>query len=149
MRAATIALVLCFLPLTSRADEGEAKRLAKSTLEAAKQGLKNEESVFRAEQLFWWSQRVLFAELDLSETPEARVDAFRHHLDRCREYEDKILRLKNEGSLSNQAVVEARYFRVRAEYWLAKEKLVQARERSPGETKTPAIPVTPATFERR
>jgi hypothetical protein len=142
--AALFTVMLSFTPVaTCFADEStEARRLARTTLEAAKAGLNNERTVFRVRELFWWSQRVLFAELELAENPRARMDAFKAHASRCKEFEDKINRLTRNGELTNQYGLEAHYFRVRADYWLAQEKLAQSR----GKT---AAPVSTDTFDRR
>ena len=77
-RAGMIGLILSCTPMAALADEAaEARRLAKATLEAAKEGLKNQQSAFGVSDLYWWSQRILFAELELSETPPARLTAFK------------------------------------------------------------------------
>jgi hypothetical protein len=146
--AAVLAVIVsCTQVATCAADEAtEAHRLAKATLEAARQGLKNEQTVFRVRELFWWSQRILFAELELCETSNARCESFESHLNRCKEFEEKINQLKRQGALSNQTVMEAHYFRVRAESWLAQEKLAQARGRTPAK---PTLPVTSDTLDRR
>ena len=148
----SIALILGCVPMTSYGadDPGESHQLAKATLEAARQGLKNEQAVFRGQELFWWSQRILFAELELGETPRARIEALQNHLNRCKEFEEKIVELRRQGAMSNQTSVEARYFRLRAQYWLAKEKLIQTRERSrvPPSAAFPG-PITPAMLDHR
>jgi hypothetical protein len=133
--AALLGLVIGCVGVAYADEAAEARRLAKASLEAAREGLKNEQFVFRGRELFWWSQCVLLAELELCETPQARLTAFQDHVHRCKDFEAKINDMKRQGQLSIQATLDSRYFRARAEYWLAEEKLAQSQSKTTGDAR--------------
>src|SRR5260370_38222362 len=103
IRIAMFGLIALGATMTAQAGEEavEASRLAKATLEAAKEGLRNERANFGVPDLFWGSQRILWAELELAATPRARLDAFQSHANRSNEFERKVVKLKRRSALSN------------------------------------------------
>jgi hypothetical protein len=142
-----IFLLLFGLPLPIRADDAaDAKKAAKAHLQAAQKGLDTELRVYRVPQLFIWSRRVLFAELDVYEKLEDRIVAFENHLKRLREYEAKIIELNKSSSVPIQDVVEARFQCARAEAWLTEAKLTKAKthpKKRDADTPSTAPPVVP------
>lgn len=145
--AMAIFLLLFGLPLPIRADDAaDARKAAKAHLQAAQKGLETELRVFRVPQLFIWSRRVLFAELDVHEKVEDRIAAFENHVKRVREYEAKIVDLHRNSSVPIQDVVEARFQCARAEAWLAEARVTRAKanpKKRDADTPSSAPPVVP------
>lgn len=137
--AMAIFLLLFGLPIPVRADDAaDAKKAAKAHLAAAQKGLETELRFFRVPQLFTWSRRVLFAELDVYDKLEDRMNAYESHLKRTKEYEAKIIELHRNNSVPTQDVVEAKFQVARAEAWLAEAKRTKAKG-----TPSSAPPVEP------
>jgi hypothetical protein len=120
-------LILMGGGLVRAADEDEEarQRHAKATLEVARAGLAKELGVFRVRELCWWSQRILYAELELCGTDKDRLTAFHDHVKRCREFEGRILELREKQEIPITDMMDAKFFRSRAEFWLADEKVKQ------------------------
>lgn len=70
---------------------------------------------------------MLFAELDVYDKLEDRMNAYENHLKRAWEYEAKIIELHRDDSVPAQDVVEARFQVARAEAWLAEAKRTKAK----------------------
>ena len=142
-----IFLLLFGLPIPVRGDDAaEAKKIAKAHLAAAQKGLEVELRVYRVPQLFIWSRRVLFAELDVHDKLEDRLAAFENHVKRVKEYEAKVIELHRNNSVPVQDVVEAKFQCARAEAWLAEAKRTKAKEspkKKDADTPSSAPPVVP------
>ena len=72
--------------------------------------------------LYRWSLRWLESERDLSDQPVDQVAAYLGHLERMRELERLIRRLRDSGQSTIEESSAAEYYRTEAELWLMKAK---------------------------
>jgi hypothetical protein len=81
--------------------------------------------VLDAEKLFRWAQRLLTAELELSDKKADRVAAYEAHLQRFKDLEDEFKRQVEgfEGSEGIADVAEGRFYRLEAEIMLERAKV--------------------------
>jgi hypothetical protein len=80
--------------------------------------------VLDAQKLFRWAERLLTAELELSDKKADRVAAYEAHLQRFKELEDEFKRevAGLEGSEGIADVAEGRFYRLEAEIMLERAK---------------------------
>ncbi len=69
----------------------------------------------QTDEFFGWSERLLEAELALSEQKENQITAFKAHLDRTREIERIVTRMVKAGIATNADLDVAAYERINAE----------------------------------
>jgi hypothetical protein len=80
--------------------------------------------VLDAQKLYRWSQRLLTAELELSDKKADRVAAYEAHLKRMKEVED-VIKMEVEGVKGSEGVadeVEGKFHRLEAEIMLERAK---------------------------
>ena len=75
-----------------------------------------------AETYYLWSRRWLDAQLDLAGNKEERAAAYRDHLGRMRDVEQKARAQARAGQAEGAGASAAEYFRLQAELWLARAK---------------------------
>jgi hypothetical protein len=96
-------------------DQDEVRKLRKSELHAAKEGLEQEVKVFRVRRVFIWSRRVLQADLALARNPAEEIAAYENHLKRNIDFEAKVAQLNRDGDIPIQDYNEAHWQRVHAQ----------------------------------
>jgi hypothetical protein len=123
-------LALCVAAFASgvgTAGEKTAKDLARARLELARRGLATVQRQAGGANGFYrdiwvWSERVLSAELDLSDGPAERIAALEAHLQRARRLEGLARDGFAQRIFSFAELLEAEYNRLDAEARLAAEK---------------------------
>lgn len=104
------------------------EQLKKQLLEAARKTYELELSRFRnlqvgdMEQVSRWSRRWLEAQLALAADRDARLTAYRAHLERMRGLQKVASALGKAGQATPSYVTAAEYGRVQAELWLEQAK---------------------------
>jgi hypothetical protein len=113
------------------AEKDSQLKLKKSLLDAARKAYAYEAAMdkggdpayrFSSDRFARYSRRWLNAQLELTATNEARIAAFREHLDRMHELDNKVkLAIKaNEFRIGEAAISD--YHRIQAELWLEQAK---------------------------
>ena len=91
------------------------------------QGLTNvsNNGQFYSSQFPLWSLRWMEAERDLNDAKPARIAALQGHIGRMTAWEKLAVELINHESsgLNSQSLATARFHRLQAEYWIARETL--------------------------
>ncbi len=100
-------------------------RLAAARYEAALAQYELEWAYFQQNRtqslhVYYWSRLVLDARRDLGETPADRIAALKAHLVRMQKMEDLIKRIRRLGFGLSADVGATRFYRLEAEYWLAR-----------------------------
>jgi hypothetical protein len=73
-------------------------------------------------QVYVWSRVILDCRRDTAKTPAERIAALGEHLARMIKLQELITRVRRLGFGRSYDVGAAEYYRVEAEYWLAREQ---------------------------
>lgn len=71
-------------------------------------------------QVYYWSRLVLDSRRDMGETPADRIAALKNHLVRMQKMEELVRKIRRLGFGLSSDVGATRYYRLEAEYWLAR-----------------------------
>ncbi len=72
-------------------------------------------------QVYFWSRLMLDARRDLGETPADRTAALKDHLDRMKKLDDLVVKVRRLGFGRGYDVGASEYYRLEAEYWVARD----------------------------
>jgi hypothetical protein len=73
-------------------------------------------------QVYVWSKLILDSRRDMAEKPADRLAALDDHLTRMKKLESLIKKVRRLGFGRSYDVGASEYYRLEAEYWLAREK---------------------------
>jgi hypothetical protein len=76
-------------------------------------------------QVYVWSKLILDCRRDMAEKPADRLAAFDDHLNRMKKLESLIKKVRRLGFGRSYDVGASEYYRLEAEYWLARETEAQ------------------------
>ena len=119
---------LSIAPAPPRPPDGEptaVANLAKARYEAALAQYDLEWTYFQQNRtgslhVYVWSRLVLEARRDMGENQAERIAALKAHLARMQKLEDLVKRIRRLGFGLSADVGATRFYRVEAEYWLAR-----------------------------
>jgi hypothetical protein len=126
---ATLSLAgLSFAPAAPRGSDPEPTQLAKLAQARYQAALEQYELIWAyfqqnrtdSFQVYYWSRLVLDSRRDMGETQADRIAALKNHLARMQKMEDLIKRIRRLGFGLSSDVGATRYYRLEAEYWLAR-----------------------------
>jgi hypothetical protein len=137
LNALIISGFVACLCSVSTGGEKKTAQLAKTRHQAAENAYRaiaeNEQqlrSPVEYDKLYSWSIRILDAQKELDPREEKQLAAFMNHLERMTDVEQKVSRDVQKRRLNPSANVEVEYFKLEAEYWVEKAKLLsQQRKR--------------------
>ena len=70
--------------------------------------------------VYYWSRLVLDSQQDLSDAKADRIAALKAHVDRIKQLEGLILRVRKLGFIYSTDVKSTSYYRLEADWWLEK-----------------------------
>jgi hypothetical protein len=76
-------------------------------------------------QVYVWSKLILDCRRDMAEKPADRLAAFDDHLTRMKKLESLIKKVRRLGFGRSYDVGASEYYRLEAEFWIAREKEAQ------------------------
>jgi hypothetical protein len=76
-------------------------------------------------QVYVWSKLILDTQREMAEKPPERLAALESHLARMKKLETLIAKVRRIGFGRSYDVGASQYYRLEAEFWLAREKTVK------------------------
>lgn len=127
--AGLLPALISFAP-AAPADDNVLTALANGRLEAARKQYEETWSYYQqarieSYQVYVWSRLILDCQREMSDKPDDRWVALEGHLARMKRLEALIAKVRRLGFGRSYDVGASQYYRLEAEFWLAREKPIK------------------------
>jgi hypothetical protein len=123
---ALVAISASFVRAPS-AEPAQLSALANDRIQAAKKQFDETWLYYKQDridsyQVYVWSRLVLDCQREMAQKPADRIAALEEHLDRMKQLEALVTKVRRLGFGRSYDVGASAYYRAEAEYWLEREK---------------------------